>query len=145
MSRIWVLVADSTRARIFAAKSPVAAIEEVHEMQHPEGRLHQQDLSSDRPGRDFDAQGSGSHAMDMEVDPKMQEAIDFAKKINQFLESACNQNKFDRLIIVSGPTFLGLLRDNMSTLVTKFVSREIDKNVVQMREDEIRKHLPEWL
>ena len=145
MVRIWVLVADSSQARVFSAKSPIAALEEVTEIEHPQGRLQEQDLVSDKQGRGFDRKGQGSHGMENAVDAKTQEMLEFVKHIGVYLESASNQQKFERLVVVAAPAILGLLRDNMPISVSRRVSQEIDKNIVQLKSDEIRKHLPERL
>ncbi|MCW8855424.1 MAG: host attachment protein, partial [Gammaproteobacteria bacterium] len=52
MSTTWVVVADSSRARIFTAETSTSALQEIETLAHPEGRLHEQALSSDLPGKD---------------------------------------------------------------------------------------------
>jgi len=142
---IWILVADSTRARIFEATSPISPFTEIDDLAHPEGRLHPHDLTSDKHGRTYDAGSSGSHGRDNPVDPKQQEAIAFARQIAECLECACSENKFERLVLVAAPAFLGLLRENLANTVVRLVTREVDKNIVQLKVDEIRKLLPERL
>ncbi len=41
MSLAWVVVADSSQARIFSVDKPTSSLEEIHTFNHPEGRLHQ--------------------------------------------------------------------------------------------------------
>jgi len=144
MEAIWILVADTSKARIFSATSPISDFEEVQLIEHPEARLHQQDLKTDKHGSTPDgAVNSSSHGMDSAVNPKEQEAIEFAKQVSGVLEQANNASKYERLVVVAAPAFLGLLREHFPTPVTKKVSREIDKNLTQFRVDEIRSHLPE--
>jgi len=52
---IWVLAADASRAKIWAASTPSSSLELVHEIESPEGRMHERDLTSDLPGRAFDS------------------------------------------------------------------------------------------
>ena len=47
----WVLVADSSRGRIFSAETPTSALKEIESISHPEGRLHDQLMVSDLPGK----------------------------------------------------------------------------------------------
>ena len=145
MARTWVLVADSTRARIFSADRPLGSIEEIETLAHPEGRVHEQQITSDLPGRSFDSGGQGRHAMSSTVDPKRQGIIDFAKRIGDHLEAARVRGNFERLIIIAAPMFLGLIRDNLSNNTIKHVIKEINKNLAQFDAKEIRQHLPERL
>ena len=52
MKPTWILVADSSRARIFSAETPSSALIEINTLAHPQGRLHEQNLSSDLPGHE---------------------------------------------------------------------------------------------
>ena len=84
------------------------------ELVHPESRQHEQELTSDLPGRAFDSGGQGRHAMGTEISPKEQEAITFAKMVSDYLETARVQHSYEKLVLVAAPTFLGLLRKNLT-------------------------------
>lgn len=142
MANTWVLVADSSRARVFRAEGADEHLIEVQDMAHPEGRLHETELTTDLPGRAFDSHGQGRHAMEEETPPKRQEAIRFAKRVGDMLESARTAGDYDRLVVVAEPRFLGLLRDNLSDETIKLVGLEIDKNLVQQAPQVIRDRLP---
>lgn len=142
---IWVVVADSSRARIFQADSAVGgSLQELDSLAHPEARLHAHELTSDLPGRAFDSSGQGGrHAMEQNLDPKENEALKFARQIADYLETAHTESKFTQLVLAAAPKFLGYLRHNLSTQVTGLVSQAIDKNLVQHTPANIRRHLPE--
>ena len=59
MNNVWVVVASNTRCRIFAQHKHNGPLEELEDLVHPEGRLHERRLASDRPGRTFDRAGEG--------------------------------------------------------------------------------------
>lgn len=145
MAQTWVLVADSSRARIFTTSNSAAPLQEQETLAHPEGRLHEQSLTSDLPGKDSNRTGSGHHAMDAETEPKRQEAIDFAKRIAKHLDQARSKKEISRLIIVAAPSFLGILRDQLSKPTAKLIAWELDKNLVQQNPDDIRAHMPQYL
>lgn len=145
MAKTWVLVADSSRARIFRAEGVEGRLVEVEDLAHPEGRLHETDLTTDLPGRSFDSHGQGRHAMEEDTPPKRHEAITFAKRIGGVLEGARNAGNYDALVIVAEPRFLGLLRDNLSQETIKLVGLQLDKNLVQQAPDAIRERLPAHL
>jgi protein required for attachment to host cells len=141
MDKKWVVVADSSRARIFAFHQAALEMQELEGLTHPASRAHERDLISDRPGRSFDSVGSGRHATEGEVSPKQQEAIVFAREICDRLELARTRGEFDEITLVAAPAFLGLLRENLSAAIHKLIVRTIDKNLVQHDEAEIRAHL----
>ena len=146
MAKTWVVVADSSRARIFATDSNTAPLVEIETLTHPESRAHEQRLTSDLPGR---GQGTGSaqsrHGMDSETSPKKHEANSFAKEIASHLERGINDHRYDQLIITSAPALLGSLRSQLSNAVSKTVIFELDKNLTQQTPEVIRSHLPDFL
>jgi protein required for attachment to host cells len=146
MKLTWILVADSTCARIFTAASPSSALEEIDNLVHTEGRLHDRDLTSDLPGRIKASGGIGQgHAFEQATDPKEHEAESFARLIAQYLLDAHHAHKFEQLVLVAGASFLGLLRGQLSEQIKKQVCLELDKNITMQNAEDIRKHLPEYL
>lgn len=145
MGTIWVLVAESSRAKLYEIETPRAPLVEIHEFSHPESRQHEHELTTDLPGRAYDSHGQGRHAMEANMSPKQHEARVFAKQIGDYLEAARIQRRFRELIIISAPAFLGLLRKNLSDATNQCVTQEIDKNLVQHDAADIRAHLPERL
>lgn len=141
MTKTWIIVAESSRARIFVTDNPRTPMDEVADIVHPEGRLRAQDPRSDRPTRVFDSKGQGRHAVESEVKPRHQEAINFARRIADRIEDARVSGEFDELVLVAPPTFLGLLRDNLSANAMKRVVQSINKNLAQLDEAQIREHV----
>ena len=144
MSKHWVVVADQSKARIFTVSDPHGALLELGGLEHPEAREREQALRSDRPGRSFDSKGGGRHAMGEKVEPGKQESIRFAKQVTDHVQAAHNEGRCNRVLLVAGPSFLGLLRGNLKTLSGMEIS-ELEKNLGQYDALEIRKHLPKRL
>ena len=144
MSKLWVVVADKSKARIFTVADPRGALLDECELEHPEARGREQALTSDRPGRSFDSKGQGRHAMGSSVEPDKQETIRFAKQVTDHVQTAHNEGRCNRLLLVAGPPLLGLLRKNLKTSSNLHIS-ELEKNLGQYGALEIRKHLPERL
>jgi protein required for attachment to host cells len=141
MSKLWVVVADQSKARIFTVADPRGALLGVGELEHPEARDREQTLTSDRPGRSFDSKGQGRHAMGSAVEPGKQETIRFARQVADHLQAAHDEGRCDRLLLVAGPPLLGLLRESLRTTSGMEIA-EIEKNLGQYDALEIRKHLP---
>jgi protein required for attachment to host cells len=143
MTSTWLLVAESSRARIFAVEGGRGELREIEALEHPEARWSGRDLATDRPGRSFDSAGEGRHAMEQEVGPKEQEARIFAQVLSSRLEAARTRGELGRLIVAAAPGFLGLLRKTLSVETAKLVTLELDKNLAQLDAAEIRTHLPD--
>lgn len=144
MSKHWIVVADQGRARFFTTASPRGALLEVGALEHAAARERSRELTSDRPGRSFDSAGTGRHAMSSPVEPRKQEAIRFARQIADYLHKAYNEGRCDELLLVAGPEFLGLLREQLGSAIG-FRINELEKNLGQYDPQEIRTHLPERL
>ena len=142
-SEIWIIVVDSSRARIFAAGAPLGPLTEVDNLVHGEGRLRNQDLISDDEGRAFNSKGDGRHGMESKTDAKTQEQVNFAAEISHYLEQGYRGLNFSRLYLVAPPAMMGLLREHMGKNMQQVLVGTLDKNLVQLTPKEIRSHLPE--
>lgn len=143
---IWVVVADATRARFFSADKPVSPLNEIQTLTNPTARLHNGELTSDRPGRDRNSPtNSGSHDMGHMNDAKQEEALRFAGQVCETLDSARSSGQFKKLYVIAAPGFLGLLRKGFSTSIRHLIISEIDKNITTQSSTDIRKQLPKFL
>lgn len=142
MANVWVLVAENSRAKLFEHDFARSPLQEVQGFTHSASRLHDQDLTSDLPGRSFDSKGAGRHAMEQYTEPKVIEAQAFAKTLVEYLENSRNHQKFEKLVIMAPPAFLGMLRKEMSEPLSALVAAEVDKNLVKHDAEEIQAHLP---
>ena len=138
---MMIVVADSARARVFTADSAHSPLNEIETMAHPEGRMHEQDMVSDMPGKDSGKGGGGDHAYQEKIEPKEQEMIEFAKRIAGYLDDARKANKLNKLILVAAPAFLGELRTHLSSETSEKIVFELDKNIAHHSVEDIRKHL----
>lgn len=140
MKKRWIVVADSSRARIFAAPQG-RNLEEVETLTHPESRLPEQDMSRDRPGLALDGGGQGRHGLEPSSDPKKQEAVIFSRIVADVLDKAHSRQEYDQLILFAAPAFLGMLRDQMTKAVAGALLLEVPKNISALTAPEIQKHL----
>ena len=140
----WILVADNSRARIFAAEKAAGSMTEISTLAFPEGRLHEGDLTTDKAGRG-QAPGAGAHGINGDEPHKQGNAERFASLICDDLEAARNQGRFSKLYIVASPALLGLLRKHQSAPLRQMVAGELDKNLTTQPPEVIRKHLPDFL
>ena len=143
MARTWVLVAESSRARILGAEKAIGPLHDVQTFDHPESRMHEHDLTSDLPGRTHDRMGDSRHAMGQKVGPKETQTDRFAKELADRLDAARQQGRYERLILAAPPKFLGLIRGHLTPSTAALVTEELQKNFVGESPEKIRSHLPD--
>ena len=139
----WVLVADNSRARIFSAEKAASDLVEIQDLTHPEARLHEGDLVTDKGGRDKGP--DGGHGVSHEQAHKTDGADKFASTVCSELDASRASGRFKKLYIVAAPTFLGLLRKHQSNALKQLIAGEVDKNLSTQDPASIRKHLPDFL
>ncbi len=137
----WILVANSANARIFKLQKGLK-LQEIQTFIHAESRMHEKDLISDKPGVAYKGVGSVRVGMQQQVPPKKVEAISFAKQIADFLEAARAKGDIDRIFLAANPAFLGLLRHELTSLTSKIIAHEVDKDITHQRPEEIIKYFP---
>lgn len=145
MKPTWVVVASSVRARFFFAEPKSLLLHEIEDFVNPQGRLHDREITEDLPGKNRSAAGGAGHAYQQSTDPKKHAAQYFAHSVAHYLESALEVDKFEQLLIIAEPSFLGLLREELPVQVKKLVCFELNKNLTEQEASEIRKHIPKYL
>ncbi len=134
----WIIVANSTHARIFRLEN--LQLIELDALIHPEGRIHEKDLIADKPG--VTRGGPGTYGMEQQKSPKKIEAVNFAKLVADSLDSARAKGQIDRLFVAAAPSFLGLLRQEMTQLLTNMVDVEVAKDITGLKPEEILGYFP---
>lgn len=142
MNQVWVVVASSTRCRIFRQDNHSAPLVEIEDLVHPEGRLRRSELETDRPGRAFDGSGHRRHAVGEPVNRAEHQSARFARSVAGRLERARQRRRFDRLVVVAEPRFLGHLRQGLSEATRSCVTTQVKKNLCTADPKAIREALP---
>lgn len=137
----WIIVANSSTARIFEAQNN-REIVEIETFVHPKSRLKGTDLETDRPGRNTERTGISRFSVNNTHDLKEHEAENFAREISQFLNKAVVSNQVGKIYLVANPSFLGLLRKQLSSPTEKIVAGEVNKDICMMTHEKIREQLP---
>lgn len=141
MATTYVLVADGGRATIYSQATPRAALLEVAALERPEARLPARELTTDLTGRVFDRVGSGRHGADSDYDPHAPLVKRLARTVAKRLTDSARQQRFDRLVLIAAPKFLGILRPMLADSVRKRVVRETAKDMTHTDVRELRRQL----
>lgn len=142
MAKTWILVANACQARIYCRNGIKQELALVTEMRHPESRMKNSELVSDRAGA-MPGTGSGQGASRVsQSDPKQNEALHFAQELAQTLNQGRCSQQFERIILVAPPTFMGLLGEKIDAQTAKFVTDKLGKDYTQSTEKELVAFLP---
>ncbi len=142
-----IVVAQRDGARLYEWTTRAEPLRLIEELAHPEGRLREGDLDTDRSGASYESSASGaSSAAAGSVSATAHLAVVFAHRVADRTDHALADHAFDRLVLVSGPRFLGLLRDELSNSTRALKRHEIVKNLGHASARELKAHIePELL
>lgn len=145
---LWFVTMHRSHAQIF--EHAEKGLKLIREFAHPEGRMKGSKLVSDHPGRSFDSYSRSSgghqtgvprHSMGSEVDPKSEIAIQFAKSVAEWIETARTQNHFTHLLLIAEPHLMGILRSSLSRATRRLVQSQLEKDYAWLSQPELEKRL----
>lgn len=144
-TRTWVLIADGSRAKVVHVARAGGRFLQVDDMTLSIDLPKSGDLLADRPGRTFDSVGAGRHAKENTADPHRELKRTFAGTVVHQLRRAMLARRFDRLILVAPPSFLGDLREELPKDLRNKVAGEVNSDLTNMPEQELHAHLADVL
>ena len=141
MTTTWIVAADSARTRVLQVADREKRLVEIEDFVNPEGRMNEQELTTGAEPR-FSGHGGGAGpASDREAQGVREHSVTMlAKRLDDYLEKARNQQRYDRLVVVAPPKFLGTLRKELGKEVSKLVSEEIPKDLSSLDARELERY-----
>jgi protein required for attachment to host cells len=140
-----VVVADSSRSRVFQADNPTAPLREREDLLNPEARLLEGELSADAGGRIGRQVREGGHSAFGGGTVKWHRAEEFAAAVSRRVEQALHQTGSQRLYLLAEPEFLGLLRQRMPSSLRQRISFALSRSLTRESASRIRAVLPSRL
>lgn len=150
MTTSWIVVANSSVARLYANDGPKKGLKKLKEMEHAASREKGSDLITDGHGRHWGAGGggrgrgavaNGRGAYSPSIEPKQMEHERFAQQLARELEQGRTSNSYQRLIVVAAPGFMGMLNGSLSSHVKDMISDSIEKDYTKTTERDLAEHL----
>ena len=137
MATTWIIAADSSRARILQVTGR-ERLQEVLDLVNPKGRMNDRELITDAHPRFRGTSGPGSDRQEM---PAVEHEVElFAKRVGDELEKARLEKRYDQLVLVAPPKFLGALRKELHKEVERLVADELPKDLSWFNAREIERY-----
>ncbi len=136
----WILIANSSEAKLYATKKLNGDWQLVNEWQHPQSREKDLDLVSDKPGR-YHSRTYNRGAFEDTSDPKQVEANNFAYQLATALDAGRVNNEYQKLIVAATPHFHGLLNKHCNVHVAALISHHLEKDYTKLKMSEIKNHI----
>jgi protein required for attachment to host cells len=138
--RTWILLADAASARLYVPGEGPGDWTLLREIEHPESRMRPSELLSDKPGRVKQSTGSRA-ALEPHTPRQKVEAERFARELAQVLDEGVVSGACERLVLVTPPAFLGVLRHKLPPRVAARVSDVIEKDYLHLDQPTLKKRL----
>lgn len=136
MSKTWILVAHRSGARLFENRGPGKGMELRQNFDNPAGKLKNHALDSDKT----DARNN-RHGYGHDQEPTLHIAEQFAKQLCAHLDQARKQQRYDKLVLVAEPRFLGLLRATLPPTTAALVTATLNKDLCGIDARDLPRHV----
>lgn len=124
----WVFVANRAEAVVFK-QGPGQQVTFIDRIPNPEGKPSESEISPDSAIR---------HGLDRRSAQHEEVALRFARQLGEFLHQAKSTQRYEGLILVAEPHFLGLLRKELTPQVRACVIDHIPKALTPGTEAQVR-------
>jgi protein required for attachment to host cells len=148
MATTWIIAADESRARVLQVAGP-DRLDEIDDLVNPSGRAQDRELQTDAEPR-FNGHGgvgkagsgrTGGPASDREAQGAVEHSVrTFAREVGRYLDRARLDHRFDQLVLVAPPKFLGALRKELDKEVEKLVADELPKDLSGLSARELERY-----
>jgi protein required for attachment to host cells len=140
MATTWIVAADESRARVLQVLDREQHLAEVEDLVNPAGRLQGRELQTDAEPR-FNGRAGGGPGSDRESVGAVEHATSvFAKEVGRYLDKARIDHRYDQLVLVAPPKFLGALRKELHKEVEKLVAEELPKDLSWFNARELERY-----
>ncbi len=128
---------------VFYAESGKEPFHFLRRLSNPRARLAERKLVSDRPGRTFSSPATGKARSGLEPRSTQHEELarKFARKIVGSLEKMRDGRRFEGMVLVAEPHFLGMLREALGPSLRKLVKQELPREYAQGSDRAIRSRI----
>ena len=143
MSNTWILVADAARARLFEMPRRGADPVELACYASPDSHSPDSQHERGRLPRVHESNGPNRHAIEPKTSLREKHAQRFANTLGAIVQKGRLEGRYDKLILVAPPRFLGVLHDSLDEQTAACVVGEVCNELLALSPAELRNHLPD--
>jgi protein required for attachment to host cells len=137
---ILVVNANSSLCRFYDYQRHPAKLTLLKEIQHPENKLKNSELTSDKSGH-YQSSHTSRGAYSPHRDAKEIHINNFSREVANMLDKDRNSRLFDKLILIAPSHLNGLLLQHLNKHVIALMTNNIQKDLFHLREDELITYL----
>ncbi len=143
----WILVASLARARLFELGKRNGDFElfEIATFVNPDGRGSEHSQVTDRLPRVNESANTARHAIEPHTSLREKSANQFAQELDEALENGRVTHRYERLVLIALPEFLGTLHARLNRHVCERIVAEVQHELTTKSPEEIRSYLPSRL
>ena len=141
----WIVVADGARGRVFSTDARDDEIDDALPYEFVGSRQPTRERVTDRAGQTLERHGPGGHAKSKSQDAKEHDQENLAREIADAMRSGRTDHRFDNLVLIAPPAFLGRLRTALDGPTAKLVTATHAKDLSGLPPHDLRARLRELL
>lgn len=114
----------------------------MSELDNQAGRLKNAEINTDRPGfSSSSGPGPGGHSMTPAETAHDHVAANFAREIAELLQRGRNEQRFNQIVLVAEPRFLGMMRGTLDNGTLNMVRGTVGKDLAHVAFHDLGRHL----
>jgi protein required for attachment to host cells len=123
-------VAHGSAGKLLKIGANGKQIEVLKSFEHIETTQKASEIYSDGLGRSFESSNPSRHALAAPTELHDRERQIFARELVNYLKEKHAQNDFKKLIIVASPEILGDIKKNLSPVLVKSLTHQLNKDLL---------------
>jgi protein required for attachment to host cells len=137
----WVMVADAAHAQIYKTDLMFTELEPVDSRIHPQSRVKAKELVAGDRGSNRAYAGAVHSAYERHTDPHRGAQDAFAKELGEWLGVGRQEQRYERLVLIAPPAFLGRLRAQLDAETERAVVGTLAHDWVEVAPRELAQRL----
>lgn len=140
MSGYRIVVADTTRAKLFMLEKPGEPLRHLGSLTNPYTGKHDRDIGADAPGRVMTRAGNGARrtALQPRRSHKQHATEQFARLLAERIKQDAKVDPHDLFMLVIAPRFLAEVREQLPATLQRRIVREVKRDLVDIPRGELR-------
>ena len=136
--KTWVLVADAAKARLFELPQKEANLIEIACYAHPDSRTPGQHPAHGRLPRAQESNGPARHAIEPRTSLRVKHQDQFAAILSDVMRRGRLERRYDQLVLIAPPRFLGVLHKHLDEQTLACVVDEVGNDFLKLSTTDLR-------